>query len=281
MREKYLEVYARYYLRFLLEYEAAGVHINAMTTQNETETDQLSKMPACLWHPEYEMAFVRDYMKPLIRQHNLGTRIWLMDHNYIMWRRAKWMLDDPGVREAADGVAFHHYGGTADMMSLLHDAYPQVDLFWTEGGPAFDRPDYATNWCSWASSITEAMTHWCRCYTGWNLALDEKGQPNIGPFNCGGLVTIHSQTRAITYSGQYWAMKQFSPFVKRGAHRIASQIAAEKLPHIAFANPDGSLVLVLTNSGPARVVAVQWHGRMARVELAADSVNTLRWVAGG
>jgi hypothetical protein len=29
------------------------------------------------------------------------------------------------------------------------------------------------------------------------LALDERGRPNIGPFPCGGLVAIHSQTKEI------------------------------------------------------------------------------------
>jgi glucosylceramidase len=223
------------------------------------------------------MAFVRDYMRPLLRQHNLKTKIWLMDHNYIMWHRAKWMLDDPGVREASDGVAFHHYEGKPEMMSLLHDAHPQADLFYTEGGPAIDQPDYATNWCYWSRGITGAMNNWCRCYTGWNLVLDEKGKPNIGHFNCGGMITIHSETHALTYSGQYWGMKHFSHFVRRGARRIASEGTAEKLQHIAFINPDARRVLVLTNSGAAQTIALECGGRSAKVDLPADSVTTVEW----
>ena len=57
-------------------------------------------MPACFWHPEYEAALVRDHLGPAIEAAGMGTKIWLMDHNYVMWERAKWMLDDPAVNFA-------------------------------------------------------------------------------------------------------------------------------------------------------------------------------------
>jgi len=58
MRQKYIDAYALYYLKFLQHYEKAGIKLNGLTAQNETETDQVGKMPACLWHPELEMQFV-------------------------------------------------------------------------------------------------------------------------------------------------------------------------------------------------------------------------------
>ncbi len=42
-----------------------------------------------------------------------------------------------------------------------------------------------------------------------NLLLDEVGGPNIGPFFCGGLATLNSQTGELTYSGQYRAFSHF------------------------------------------------------------------------
>ena len=70
--------------------------------------------------------------------------------------------------------------------------------------------------------FTQAIRNWCQSITGWNLALDEKGRPNIGPFPCGGMVTIHSQTKEITRSGQYWGFAHFSRSVQRGAKRFDS-----------------------------------------------------------
>jgi glucosylceramidase len=277
MREKYLEPYARYYLRYLEEYEAAGVRIDALTPQNEVETDQDGRLPACYWHPELEMSFVRDHLGPLLDREDLKAKIWVLDHNYNLWKRAKWMLEDPGVRKYASGVAFHGYDGKPEMMSLLHQAHPEVDLFWTEGGPDYDSPEYATEWCRWGTEFTKILRNWCRSVTAWNLALDENGKPNIGPFNCGGLVTINSQTGGVTNSGQLWAMGHFSRSVRRGSRRIASESTAAGIDHVAFTTPGDGTVLVITNPGVERTVQIVYEDHYARVDLPADSMITLSW----
>ncbi|HEX2952275.1 MAG TPA: hypothetical protein VHV83_22300, partial [Armatimonadota bacterium] len=184
MRQEYLDVYAQYYVRYLCEYAKAGITINALTTQNEPESGQEGLMPACLWHPDYEMAFVRDHLSPLLRRQGLAVKIWLNDHNYSHWVRAKWMLDDPRVRAVVDGVAFHPYTGEPEMMSRLCEAHPGTRLYWTEGGPSMARGKVDTEWCVWGTRMTGAIRNGCRSFTGWNLALDENGKPNIGPFNC-------------------------------------------------------------------------------------------------
>src|SRR5580698_5091907 len=58
MRRKYMPSYAEYFLKFLQGYEAEGVPVQAVTTQNEVDTDQDGRMPACLWPQEYEADFV-------------------------------------------------------------------------------------------------------------------------------------------------------------------------------------------------------------------------------
>jgi hypothetical protein len=47
--------------------------------------------------------------------------------------------------------------------------------------------------------------------------------------------------------------------------------------HTAAKNPDGSLVLVLTNPGDAKELTVACSGQIAKVALTADSITTLRW----
>ena len=107
--------------------------------------------------------------------------------------------------------------------------------------------------------------------------LDEKGTPNIGPFSCGGVVTLDSQTGSISRSGQYWAFAQYSRVVRRGARRFESQSTAAGLQHVALENPDGQQVLVVTNTGSARTVELQLASLMASVALKANSVTTLVW----
>ena len=273
----YFGAYANYLAKFLKDYASAEVAVNAITTQNEVDTDQDGKMPAAMWPQEYEMDLVRDHLGPKLASENLATKIWLLDHNYTLWGRAVCMLDDPGVRKYADGIAWHGYVGTAELMSRVHEYHPDIKMYWTEGGPDITAPDYATDWSKWSGTFTDILQNWCRCIIGWNLALDEHGKPNLGPFPCGGVVTIDSKTKAITRSGQYWALAHYSRAVRRGAVRFASQSKSAAVRHVAFANPDGSMALVVTNPGPARTVQMQMSGSSCEVGLPADSVTTITW----
>jgi len=277
MQQKYLAPYAEYFVKFLKEYAAGGVPVQAVTVQNEVDTDQDGRMPACAWPQEYEMGFVKNHLGPALQMNGLATKIWILDHNYNLWGRAVAELDDPGVHKYCNAVAFHGYVGTPDQMGKFHQAYPDAQIYWTEGGPDYTSPDYATDWVKWGRTFTEVLRNWGQAISGWNLALDEKGRPNIGPFPCGGMVTIHSQTREITTSGQYWAFAHFSRNIRRGAKRFESSGKAEGVEHVAFENPDGQKVLVLCNQGGATNVTLRTAQATAEISVAEDSVTTLRW----
>ena len=277
MRNHYFPVYAKYYLKFLQAYAAEGVPIQALTSQNEVDTDQDGRMPACLWGQEYEIEFVRDHLGPLLESSGQQTKIWILDHNYNLWGRVLDSLEDEKLRKYVNAVAWHGYYGTPDMMTKVHDVYPQVEMHWTEGGPDYTNPDYLTDWCKWAGTYSTVLRNWCRSITAWNLALDELGRPNVGPFPCGGVVTINSQSREITRSGQYWAFAHYSRVVRRGARRFDSQSSTADLRHVALENPDGQRVLVLTNTGLAKTIDLRLADMAASVPLKENSVTTLAW----
>jgi glucosylceramidase len=277
MRRRYMEAYAHYFLKFLQAYAGEGVAIQAVTPQNEVDTDQDGRMPACIWPQEYEIEFVGKHLGPLLEKQGLATKIWVLDHNYNLWGRAVAELDDPVLRKYCNAIAWHGYVGTPEMMTKAHEAHPDAEMHWTEGGPDYTSPDYLTDWAKWGEMFTTALRDWCGSLTGWNLALDELGRPNIGPFPCGGLVTIHSQTGELTRSGQYWAFAHFSRAVRRGARRFDSQSTLTGISHAAFANPDGTRVLVVTNSGPAQTATVQMEAMQADIALDKDSMATWVW----
>ncbi len=277
MRLRFLPAYAHYFVKFLQAYAGEGVPIQAVTPQNEVDTDQDARMPACIWPQELEIQFVRDHLGPLLEQQGLATKIWILDHNYNLWGRAVAELDDAGLLKYCNAVAWHGYAGTPEMVTKAHEAYPDADMHWTEGGPEYTSPSYLTDWTEWGKTFTAVLRNWCGSITGWNLALDELGRPNIGPFPCGGLVTIHSQTREITRSGQYWGLAHFSRAIRRGARRFDSESTLPGISHAAFANPDGTRVLVVTNSGPAQTATVQMGTMQADIGLEKDSVTTWVW----
>lgn len=277
MRQKYFAPYAQYFVKFLQAYAAEGVTVQAVSVQNEVDTDQDGRMPACAWPQEYEMGFVKNHLGPALEKNGLSTKIWILDHNYNLWGRAVAELDDPGVHKYCSAVAFHGYVGMADQMSKFHQAYPDAQIYWTEGGPDYTSPDYATDWVNWGQTYMEILRNWAQSITGWNLALDEKGRPNIGPFPCGGMVTLHSQTKEITQSGQYWAFAHFSRHIRRGARRFESSGKAQGVEHVALENPDGQKVVVLSNKGAATTVALKLGDASAEIPLPSDSLTTVSW----
>jgi glucosylceramidase len=161
----------------------------------------------------------------------------------------------------------------------VHEAHPQISHYWTEGGPDYTDPNYHSDYIKWAKTFTNNLTHWCRGITVWNLALDQNGKPNIGPFPCGGLVTINSTTKAVTHSGQYYALAHFSKFIERGAKRIESTALNpnQEITHVAFLNPSGERVLVLTNLGPEKTISIEEGKSVTEITLAKASVTTLAW----
>lgn len=276
MSAPFLESYAQYFKKFVQAYAKGGVKIDAVTSQNEVETDQGGRMPAAYWTPDMEENFVRNHLGPLFHNEEIDTQIWLLDHNYELWKRVRWQLRDAKLRTFVSGVAWHGYVGTPDMMSQLHEVEPEVPFYWTEGGPDITDPRYALEWTRWGTVFTEAMRNWCRGIITWNLMLDQDGNPNIGPFKCGGLVTLKPDG-SLVESGQYWALRHFSQHVKRQAARIASHSDASELAHIAFRNPDASKVLVVTNTGGARSLQIRAGEAVGTVMIPANALATMVW----
>jgi glucosylceramidase len=290
MRKPSYAPYARYFVKFLEAYKANGVEINAVTIQNEVDTDQDGRMPACLWGQEYEIEFVRDHLGPALRGAGSKARIWVLDHNYNLWGRAMDELSDAKAFEYIDGIAWHGYFGDAAVMTRLHEAFPAKSAYWTEGGPDIAAPDYATDWAKWGETFNGVLNNWARSITSWNLALDEKGKPNIGPFSCGGVITVENGSHKITQSGQYWAFAHYSRHVKRGAKAFATNGTeasasgglledrkAGGVTHSGFRNPDGSMVVVLANRGAERRVQLVHGANALEVDLSAESLFTLQW----
>jgi glucosylceramidase len=277
MRKHYFRSYAQYFVKFLQAYKAEGVTVSAVTSQNEVDTDQDGRMPAALWGQEYEIGFVKDFLAPALRTASLDTKIWILDHNYNLWGRVLDELNDSAVCDCIDGVAWHGYEGTPDAMTRVHNAFPAKNAYWTEGGPDFTDPHYADDWAQWSVTYATILKNWARCIVSWNLILDENGRPNIGPFECGGLVTLNSKTGQVTRSGQYWAFAHYSKAVRRGARVIASQSTLAGIEHAAFVNPGGDYVLVLTNPAQGRDVSCVFKGKSIHLTLPPDSILTLQW----
>jgi len=294
MREHWFAPHAQYFVKFLRAYADAGVKVQAVTVNNEVDTDQDGTFPATLWGQQYEMVFVAFHLGPALEQASLDTKIWILDHNYNLWGRVVDELSQPEVAKYVDGVAWHSYAGTPDAMSRVRDMFPEKHMYFTEGGPPahlfgpargshFPHPPYGTDWTRWSSSFTDMLRNWARCICVWNLLLDENGRPDITipprPMRRDGLVSIDSKSKQLTYSGNYYAFPHYSKLIERGARVFASSGDLPGIDHLAAENPDKSRVLVVTNRNNNNEDHVQCTlgAYTLKLTLPPDSITSLIW----
>jgi glucosylceramidase len=309
LKPRSFPAYAKYLMKFLQSYQAEGVPVDAITPQNEVDTDQDGRMPACVWAQEHEIVFVSQHLGPLLEQNKIATKIWILDHNFNLWGRVINELENPLVSRYVDGVAWHPYVGSVTAVSRVHDLFPEKNMYSTEGGfeatfslvgpmtfgagapggagpepadgtagrrPRRD-PQAAEAIARAGAGAANAVRNWMKCIIVWNLVLDENGKPNIGPFNGRGFTTIDSRTKEITRSGNYWAMKHYTHAARRGARRFDSEGAVEGVVHVAFVNPNGAKTVVLSNTGAARRIQLHLGGLKTEIALPQNSVTNLDW----
>lgn len=258
MRTKYIDVFADYIIKYLEAYEKEGIHISALTPQNEPDVDQYGKFPACIWNPDQEAKYIFT-LSDKLKAKGMDVDIWFHDHNFNGWRRVNWMLEEyPKLTECCSSAAFHYYNGCIEMIDRIKEEHPEIRFQFTEGGPRL-KDCFADDWCKWGTMMAKALNHGCETFTGWNLMLDEEGRPNVGHCYCAGLVTLNSVTEELSYSGQYRAFNHFAHFIQNGAEIYRSRVANDGWEVFDFRNmqfettscvaknPDGSLVVQVIN----------------------------------
>lgn len=123
--------------------------------------------------------------------------------------------------------------------------------------------------------------NWAKTVIKWNLALDTAyGPHNGGCGNCYGFVTIDPKSESgFTYNADYYSIGHASKFVATGAYRIASSSSEfGGLQSVAYLNPDGSKVLIVSNSATSeQPFAVHWGDQAFSYALAGGAAATFTW----
>ena len=135
-------------------------------------------------------------------------------------------------------------------VALTHEAFPNVNLIFTEGCKEQFVYDQMGNWNlgeKYGYNMMNDFNSGTVAWTDWNVLLDEKGGPNhVGNF-C--FAPIHGDTRdgKVTYTNSFYYIGQFSKFIRPGAQRIAASSNRSDLMTTSFINKDGKVVVVVMN----------------------------------
>jgi glucosylceramidase len=272
------DAWARYYCRYIHEYEREGIPIWGLTVQNEPEATQ--RWDSCVWSGEEERDFVRDHLGPTLAREGLaGVRVIIWDHNRErMVERAQTVLDDPAAARYVWGVGFHWYCADCfDNVQLVHDLYPDKALVFTEGcqegGP------HTGSWLlgeRYGRSMIADLNRWTVGWVDWNILLDETGGPNHVGNYCSAPIIADTRTSAVLYQSSFYYIGHFSRFIRPGAQRILCASSRDDLETTAFLNPDATIaVVVLNRSERALPFALKYAGRSALAQSSRRSIVTL------
>src|SRR5450759_1638959 len=97
LRPEFDQTWADYFVRFVQEYENAGIPMWGLTVQNEAMAIQ--RWESCIFTAEEERDFVKYYLGPTLERSGLSRlKLMIWDHNRgIMYQRAKVVYDDPAA----------------------------------------------------------------------------------------------------------------------------------------------------------------------------------------
>lgn len=252
--EKVLEAYAGYLLKFVRKYKEEGVSIKQIHVQNEPMADQ--KFPSCLWTGEQMRDFIKNYLGPAAEKERDSPEIWVGTINgpfvdfmmgpgsapfseyYDQFENT--VLSDKEARKYITGLGFQWGGKHVIEQTVL--SYPEFCYMQTES----ECGDGKNTW-EQAEYIFRQMWHYfhhgIESYLYWNLALPEGGISTWG-WTQNSLITVKEETKQVTYRPEFYLMKHFSHFVKRGA-RVLETCGRFASNAVVFENPDGGLVIVI------------------------------------
>jgi glucosylceramidase len=264
-------------VKYIAEMKSNGITIDAITPQNEPLNP--NNTPSMVMQPAEEDQFIRRSLGPMFRQAGIRTKILAYDHNCDRPDYPLTILADPQARQYVDGAAFHLYGGEITALAQVHDAYPDKNLYFTEQ-MVVDRPHDSRLDISRPvrDLIIGAPNNWSRNVLLWNLAAD----PEFGPHTnnggcpvCEGAITIDGNQ--VTRNAAYYTIAHAAKFVRPGSVRVGSTTPGS-LPNVAFVNPAGERVLIVTNDNvsPQRF-QIRWRGKSVISTLSAGEVGTYVW----
>lgn len=265
-----LDCYARYLLRFVRVYRAAGLAIAQVHVQNEPNSDQ--KFPSCLWTGWKFRDFIRDHLGPVFRAAGESCEIWagtIERDWYHEW--AAPILDDPACRAFVAGMGFQWAG--KGMVRRVHEAWPDLRLWQTEN----ECGDGSNSWAH-ARHVFDLIHHYVtsgvRAYCYWNPVLEPEGRSTWGwKQNC--LVTVDPATRTLVKNPEWHIFRHARAAADPGAVRLGLR-GSLNAQALAFANPDGSTALFLANPGPARRAVVDAGKWRVAVEMPEEGYVTVR-----
>ena len=277
LQTQYYAAYAKYFVKYFDAMQAQGISIWGITPQNEPENPH--NEPSMLMNSTEQKNFINNQLGPQMAAAGYGNiKIIAFDHNCDNTAYPIDVLNNSGY---VDGAAFHLYLGNISAMSTVRNA-TNKNVYFTEqytGSNGSFSGDFGWHM---QNVVIGSTNNWSKTVLEWNAA----NNPSLGPRTpggcntCLGAVTVNNSTN-YTKNVAYYIIGQISKFVKPGAVRIASSSTSGSIFSVGFKNPDGSIALVVYNSGgSSNTIKVVSGSSAFNYAVPASSAVTFNWGAG-
>ncbi|PAE15315.1 hypothetical protein CHH91_14635 [Virgibacillus sp. 7505] len=272
------EIYADYFIKYLLDYKEEGLDIDLLSVQNEPQFETAA-YPSMAMGAAEQQYFIQNFLGPAILDAGLRTAIVAYDHN---WENSKDYAETVlnGASEYTAGTAYHCYAGNPENTAEIQELHPEKGIYFTECSGGAWGEDFGDN-LSWLMDqvIIGTTRNWSKTVFLWNLALDETGGPtNGGCTDCRGVVTVDSQSGNSKKNVEYYALGHISKFVQPGAVRISST----ELPHLSTAafwdqKEDKIILLAANTSNTTQTFQLEEENKHLPYTIAPQSAITFVW----
>jgi glucosylceramidase len=278
LRDDAKNAWADYYVRFVQAMrDDEKIPVWALTVQNEPDAAQ--PWESCLYSAREERDFIAEVLGPALEKAKLSdVKLYGWDHNRSgLEERAVVMLGNPDSAKYLSGLALHWYQQEDfAASSRVLKQFPNTQILFTEGcvegGAHLDEWEPAEHY---ARNMIGDFSNGVCGFIDWNIALDTEGGPNhVGNF-CHAPVLVDTRSGDVRVQPSFYYIAHFSKFVRAGARRLASTSDDNALQSIAFANPDGSRIIVIANPGDVpRDITIAVDGESRAAQLPAHAIQT-------
>ena len=274
-----MRAFAAYLIAFVQAYAQLGINVEVISPQNEP--GYTGNYPTCGWSPATYTTFVGQYLGPAIATAGLGTKIMLGTFNGGGGDTTMvgTLMGDASARSYIRVLGYqwgmwrnipraNEYGLPIWQTEHQCGNYPWATPFNSSMAPN-DQAYAVESWGLVRDWIKRGIT----AYSVWNMVLDTVGASidtsRVWPQNA--LLTVDPATKSLNVTPAYYVFRHLSQFVAPGAKVVATSGGDA----VAFKNPDGSIVAVMFNSGPAKTMVVAAAGKKLQFAMPSNGWATV------
>jgi glucosylceramidase len=274
-----LAAHAQYFVKFVQAYKEQGINVELVAPQNEPAGGHT--YPSCAWDKVVHANFIGKFLGPALAGAGLSTRVMLggsldasSDTDFVN----AVLADSTATGYCAVAGLGYNMVAASKVTALKSAGLPiwvsehkAGNYWWQSDYQPIAPNDMAYGIETWGL-IRDAITKvGVSAYNAWHMVLDKVGK-NIDmsiPWAQDSLLVADSGQLIATPA--YYVFRHFSRYVEPGA-KVVGTTGGDA---VAFKNPNGSVVVVLHNSGAAQTMTVSIGGQKLQFSVPGRGFATL------